>query len=296
MHPSDTEPYINRTLQPAAMRRLAWTLALATALVPPHHKQHPRRTVQQKANIFEQAADAASKFFEERARQDSLALAKFTEGLEKSRQNFLSDLRGIFDVKGASLDQTLEKLEDALLSADIGATTTDQILDDVKGVAQAQGDYTEQDVTAILRGRMAEALSAGGPSSLTSAEAGPTVILVLGANGMGKTTTIGKLARRLRAETGQKVLLAACDTFRAAAVEQLEEWAARAEVDIVVPDQGIESPAAAAYKACDVALQGDYDVVIVDTSGRLVNNRALTAELDKIRRTLEKKIPGAPHE
>jgi hypothetical protein len=93
------------------MRRLAWTLlALATALVPPHHKRHTRRTVQQKANIFEQAADAASKFFEERARQDSLALAKFTEGLEKSRQNFLSDLRGIFDVKGASLDQTLEKL------------------------------------------------------------------------------------------------------------------------------------------------------------------------------------------
>ena len=279
------------------MRRLAWTLlALATALVPPHPKRHTRRTVQQRANIFEQAADAASKFFEERARQDSLALAKFTEGLEKSRQNFLSDLRGIFDVKGASLDQTLEKLEDALLSADIGATTTDQILDDVKAIAQAQGDYTEQDVTAILRGRMAEALMKGGPSALTSAAAGPTVILVLGANGMGKTTTIGKLARRLRAETGQKVLLAACDTFRAAAVEQLEEWAARAEVDIVVPDPGIESPAAAAYKACDVALAGDYDVVIVDTSGRLVNNRALTAELDKIRRTLEKKIPGAPHE
>ena len=296
MHPSDTKAYINRTLQPAAMRRLAWTLALATALVPPHPKRHTRITVKQRANIFEQAADAASKFFEERARQDSLALAKFTEGLEKSRQNFLSDLRGIFDVKGASLDQTLEKLEDALLSADIGATTTDQILDDVKAVAQAQGDYTEQDVTAILRGRMAEALMKGGPSSLTSSETGPTVILVLGANGMGKTTTIGKLARRLRAETGQKVLLAACDTFRAAAVEQLEEWAARAEVDIVVPDPGIESPAAAAYKACDVALAGDYDVVIVDTSGRLVNNRALTAELDKIRRTLEKKIPGAPHE
>ena len=209
------------------MRRLAWTLlALATALVPPHHKRHTRRTVQQKANIFEQAADAASKFFEERARQDSLALAKFTEGLEKSRQNFLSDLRGIFDVKGASLDQTLEKLEDALLSADIGATTTDQILDDVKAVAQAQGDYTEQDVTAILRGRMAEALMKGGPSSLTSSETGPTVILVLGANGMGKTTTIGKLARRLRAETGQKVLLAACDTFRAAAVA---DWPAGAK-------------------------------------------------------------------
>ena len=106
------------------MRRLAWTLALATALVPPHHKRHTRRTVQQKANIFEQAADAASKFFEERARQDSLALAKFTEGLEKSRQNFLSDLRGIFDVKGASkvLDAQLppEVVEAAGLSGASG--------------------------------------------------------------------------------------------------------------------------------------------------------------------------------
>lgn len=277
------------------MRRLAWTLALATALVPRQRAPRKRRTVRA-ANIFEQAGQAASKFFEERARQDSLALAKFTEGLEKSRMNFLSDLRGIFDSKGATLDETLEKLEDALLSADIGATTTDQILEDVKAVAQESGEYEEQDVTAILRGRMAAALDAGGPAALTSAENGPTVILVLGANGMGKTTTIGKLASRLRKETGQKVLLAACDTFRAAAVEQLQEWARRAEVDIVVPDEGIESPAAAAYKACDACLAGDYDVLIVDTSGRLVNNVALTQELDKIRRTLGKKIPGAPHE
>lgn len=277
------------------MRRLAWTLALATALVPRQRAPRRRRTARA-ANIFEQAGQAASKFFEERARQDSLALAKFTEGLEKSRMNFLSDLRGIFDSKGATLDETLEKLEDALLSADIGATTTDQILEDVKAVAQESGEYEEQDVTAILRGRMAAALDAGGPAALTSAEQGPTVILVLGANGMGKTTTIGKLASRLRRETGQKVLLAACDTFRAAAVEQLQEWARRAEVDIVVPDAGIESPAAAAYKACDACLAGDYDVLIVDTSGRLVNNVALTKELDKIRRTLEKKIPGAPHE
>lgn len=279
----------------ATMRRLAWTLALATALVPRQRAPRRRRTARA-ANIFEQAGQAASKFFEERARQDSLALAKFTEGLEKSRMNFLSDLRGIFDSKGATLDETLEKLEDALLSADIGATTTDQILEDVKAVAQESGEYEEQDVTAILRGRMAAALDAGGPAALTSAEQGPTVILVLGANGMGKTTTIGKLASRLRRETGQKVLLAACDTFRAAAVEQLQEWARRAEVDIVVPDAGIESPAAAAYKACDACLAGDYDVLIVDTSGRLVNNVALTKELDKIRRTLEKKIPGAPHE
>jgi fused signal recognition particle receptor len=277
------------------MRRLAWTLALATALVPRQRAPRRRRTARA-ANIFEQAGQAASKFFEERARQDSLALAKFTEGLEKSRMNFLSDLRGIFDSKGATLDETLEKLEDALLSADIGATTTDQILEDVKAVAQESGEYEEQDVTAILRGRMAAALDTGGPAALTSAEQGPTVILVLGANGMGKTTTIGKLASRLRRETGQKVLLAACDTFRAAAVEQLQEWARRAEVDIVVPDAGIESPAAAAYKACDACLAGDYDVLIVDTSGRLVNNVALTKELDKIRRTLEKKIPGAPHE
>ena len=274
------------------MRRLAWTLGLATALVPRQPtQQHTRRTVQQKANIFEQAADAASKFFEERARQDSLALAKFTEGLEKSRQNFLSDLRGIFDVKGASLDQTLEKLEDALLSADIGATTTDQILDDVKAVAQAQGDYTEQDVTAILRGRMAEALMKGGPSSLTSAAAGPTVILVLGANGMGKTTTIGKLASMYK-EQGKEVLLAAGDTFRAAAVMQLEVWGRRTGCD-VVKGKDRADPGSVIFDAVKKGVEIGADVVICDTAGRLHTKTPLMEELKKVGRTAEKAL-GRP--
>mmetsp|Transcript_2422 Transcript_2422/g.8131 ORF Transcript_2422/g.8131 Transcript_2422/m.8131 type:complete len:358 (-) Transcript_2422:194-1267(-) len=128
----------------------------------------------------------------------------------------------------------------------------------------------------------------------------PTVIVVMGANGMGKTTTIGKLARRLRVEANQTVLLAACDTFRAAAVDQLRVWADRAEVDFFAVDESpggkVSSPSAAAFKAMDVALAGNYDVVIVDTSGRLSNNDALTMELNKIKQTIAKKLDGAPHE
>ena len=132
-----------------------------------------------------------------RLRAQALKLAKFTEGLEKSRAAFLSDLGGIFDGGAAkSLDETLDALEDALLAADIGAATTDAVLGDVRAAAEASGECGEADVTAALRGRMAAALEKGGNAALAKAETGPTVILVLGANGMGKTTTIGAAAER----------------------------------------------------------------------------------------------------
>lgn len=270
-------------------------------------------------DFFQKASDDFGSFLEQKAKDDALALAKFTAGLEKSRDQFGKDLKAIFGgAAGANLDDTVDALEDALLSADIGAATTTTILEDVRAVAEARGEYAEADVTAILRGRMAETLTKAGDGALRKAPAGPTVILVIGANGMGKTTTIGKLAMRLRVEGGQRVLLAACDTFRAAAVGQLDEWAKRAAVDIVVPDAGVESPSAACYKALDVALgvaevdesfrhsdladddgdapAGPYDVLIVDTSGRLSNNAALNEELKKIRRTIDKRAPGAPHD
>ncbi|KAH8095339.1 7S RNA binding protein [Aureococcus anophagefferens] len=267
-------------------------------------------------DFFQKASDDFGSFLEQKAKDDALALAKFTAGLEKSRDQFGKDLKAIFGgAAGANLDDTVDALEDALLSADIGAATTTTILEDVRAVAEARGEYAEADVTAILRGGWRDAHQ----SRRRRAEgAGPTVILVIGANGMGKTTTIGKLAMRLRVEGGQRVLLAACDTFRAAAVGQLDEWAKRAAVDIVVPDAGVESPSAACYKALDVALgvaevdesfrhsdladddgdapAGPYDVLIVDTSGRLSNNAALNEELKKIRRTIDKRAPGAPHD
>ena len=304
-----------------------WALAaIAGALVPPRRElvrrvaRAPERTrCSMVFDFFQKASDDFGSFLEQKAKDDALALAKFTAGLEKSRDQFGKDLKAIFGgAAGANLDDTVDALEDALLSADIGAATTTTILEDVRAVAEARGEYAEADVTAILRGRMAETLTKAGDGALRKAPAGPTVILVIGANGMGKTTTIGKLAMRLRVEGGQRVLLAACDTFRAAAVGQLDEWAKRAAVDIVVPDAGVESPSAACYKALDVALgvaevdesfrhsdladddgdapAGPYDVLIVDTSGRLSNNAALNEELKKIRRTIDKRAPGAPHD
>jgi len=137
-------------------------------------------------------------------------------------------------------------------------------------------------------------------ASLSTTKKVPTVIMVMGANGMGKTTTIGKLARRLRLEANRTVLLAACDTFRAAAVDQLRVWADRAEVDFFALEQQAGtrrvSPAAVAFQAMDKALAEDYDVVVVDTSGRLSNNEGLTAELVKIKETITSKVQGAPHE
>ena len=124
----------------------------------------------------------------------------------------------------------------------------------------------------------------------------PKVLFVIGANGMGKTTTIGKIAARLSQEANQSVLVAACDTFRAAAVDQLEEWTERACVDIHKPGEGETKPAPVLDSAITKAIEGDYDVLIVDTSGRLSNNVALNEELKKLKRTIADRIPGGPQE
>jgi len=262
-------------------------------------------------DFFQKAGEDLSAFVEARARADREKLAKFADGLAKSRDALAADLAAVFaGATGGDLDATLEGLEDALLAADIGVATTDDVLADVRRAALRSGASSARDVAAILRGRMREVLVGGGGAALARAESGPTVVLVIGANGMGKTTTIGKLAARLRTEGGARVLLAAADTFRAAAVDQLDAWGRRAGVDVVVPAAGVVSPSAVAYAALDVAAGdvppdrayaeaaggGPYDVVVVDTSGRLATNRNLVEELKKVRRTLEKRLPGAPHE
>jgi len=270
-------------------------------------------------DFFRKTSEDIGAFVEARAKQDALRLAKFTDGLERSRDALAGGLAAVFGGDGR-LEDVLEGLEDALLAADIGYATTEEILEDVRRVAKRAGKSSEADARAILRGRVRAVLERGGACDLRRAPSGtPSVILVIGANGMGKTTTIGKLASRLRTEAGAKVLVCAADTFRAAAVDQLDAWARRAKVDIVKPASGVTSPAAVVYAALDVALgigstdfaysddDGDdarapaapaspYDVVIVDTSGRLATNRNLVEELKKIRRTIEKRIPGAPHE
>src|ERR671917_533627 len=182
-------------------------------------------------------------------------------------------------------DEAWERLEEALIAADVGVPTTAELVRRLEARAEV-GELGE-----ALAEEAAELL--GEPARLTL-DGPPSVILVVGVNGTGKTTTIGKLASRLR-EHERTVILAAADTFRAAAEEQLEIWAKRADADFVGSERGGD-PAAVAYDAIDAASARGRDVVIVDTAGRLHTQTNLMEELAKVRRVIERRLPGAPHE
>lgn len=223
----------------------------------------------------------------------------FAAGLAKSRNKLLYDLDSLINNQGVDF---LDDLEDVLIQADIGITTADDVMDEVRSLRlDSETFLSRDDLRSILRGKLLEALESSDMErniKFSTAENQPTVLFVMGANGMGKTTTIGKLASRLTVEGNQKVMLAACDTFRAAAVEQLEMWANRANVTCFSPtiegDSGdrkkATSPSAVLYSALDKAIKENYDTVIVDTSGRLSNNDALTAELVKMKRVIQNKF------
>jgi fused signal recognition particle receptor len=180
---------------------------------------------------------------------------------------------------------TIEALEDALLTADVGLTATERIIDAVK--ADRQGTLRER-VGRVVRSILSDVRPA--PTVTTT----PHVVLIVGVNGTGKTTTVGKLANLLRNE-GRSVMVCAADTFRAAAVEQLGVWAERAGVDFVRAQMGSD-PAAVTFDAVSAAKARGRDIVLVDTAGRLHTRANLMAELDKIRRVVGREVPGAPHE
>ncbi len=181
--------------------------------------------------------------------------------------------------------ESMEALEDALLTADVGVAATDRILEAVR--ADRQGTLVDR-VSRVMHGMLADLPPA------PAIAARPHVILVVGVNGTGKTTTVGKLARH-HTSAGRSVVIAAADTFRAAAIEQLAVWAERAGVDLVRARSGTD-PAAIAFDAVSAARSRGRDVVIVDTAGRLHTRANLMAELDKIRRVVGREVPGAPHE
>jgi fused signal recognition particle receptor len=216
--------------------------------------------------------------------------SKIKQGLAKTRNLFT----GVFDLFTGNrrVDKAfLTQLEEQLLLADVGVTATTQIVERVR-----QGFLDREvgeDVKAFVRGQLREMLidPQGG---IRWQPTGPTVVMIAGVNGSGKTTSIAKLANRLK-QDGKKVLVAACDTFRAAAVEQLTVWCERIGCDIVKQQQGSD-PAAVAHDACERAKARGYDVLIVDTAGRLHTQTHLMRELEKIHRIVGKQVPGAPHE
>ena len=212
------------------------------------------------------------------------------KGLAKTRSAF----GGVFDLlrgKGKVDQAFLDELEKRLYLADVGTTATRAIVDRVR---QGYRDKeVGEEVVAFVKQQLRDML-ADGSQGLSYALSGPTVVMIAGVNGSGKTTSIAKLANRLQGE-GKKVLVAACDTFRAAAVEQLTVWATRIGCEIVKQGQNAD-PAAVAHDACEKAKARGFDVLIVDTAGRLHTQTHLMRELEKIHRIVAKQIPGAPHE
>jgi len=218
-------------------------------------------------------------------------LDRFKETLSKTRQTFSSRLGAALRRRKIDAD-VYEELEDALLSADVGLETTTRLLAAVQREAGRLRLETADELVPLLRAAVTAEL--GEDAAFAPAPTGLTVILVVGVNGAGKTTTIGKLANRLRLE-GKKVLVAAADTFRAAATEQLQVWADRAHVEIIRQSQGSD-PAAVIFDALGAAKARAVDVLICDTAGRLQNKSHLMAELEKLFRVIAREVPGAPHE
>jgi fused signal recognition particle receptor len=216
---------------------------------------------------------------------------RLRENLSKTREALGAELQAtVFQNLD---DESWERLEETLIYADVGATTTAKIVQRLETEASS-GELTGgEDLTRRLTELIAEVATVG--DGTIDLRPNPTVILMVGVNGTGKTTTIGKIAWHLQRELGKSVLLAAGDTYRAAAVEQLAEWAERAGCDIVRAAQGSD-PGAVAFDAIDAARARGHDVVIIDTAGRLHTQEHLMEELAKVRRVIQKQIPEAPHE
>jgi fused signal recognition particle receptor len=216
---------------------------------------------------------------------------KFKEGLAKTVAAISEKTRGIFG--GRSIDaSSLETLEEALYTADFGVATTEEILSEIKAAYKKDKDLRGQQAAAIGSAVLKRVL-AGSEAEIKAAPSAPTVIVMIGVNGSGKTTTSAKLGWLLK-QDGKSVMLAACDTFRAAAVEQLKAWATRLDLPIVASHTGADA-AAVAFDAMQAAKARGCDYLIVDTAGRLHTKSNLMDELAKIRRVLQKSDPTAPH-
>ena len=217
---------------------------------------------------------------------------KLKAGLQKTHSRLVHEIKRVVTGSPKLTGASLEELEAALLGADLGRATTRQIVAAVKTAYETQGGGGV-DVFTIARGEVEKSLSSN-QSALRKETHGPTVLSIVGVNGTGKTTTSAKLAHWFQAR-GQIALLAACDTFRAAAIEQLKVWGQRLKVPVVAGDYGAD-PAAVAHDAITAALARKADYLLVDTAGRMHTKHNLMQELQKLHRVMARKLPGAPQE
>ncbi len=219
-------------------------------------------------------------------------LERFQEAVAAAGENLGSQLEAAVLGKKEIDAAVLEKLETAMLSADLGMATTQEVLKAVHERAERNQLADLGELRGLIKEHLLKILTAG--SAARPVAEPPVVIFVVGVNGVGKTTTIGKLAHQLKGG-GKEVLLCAADTFRAAANEQLEIWAGRSSTEIIRQKPGAD-PSAVIYDALSAAISRKSDYVVVDTAGRLHNKQNLMAELEKMRRTASRLVPGAPHE
>lgn len=219
---------------------------------------------------------------------------RLKEGLAKTKYALMGRVTSIMTAFRKIDDELFEELEEALIQGDVGVETSAGLVDKLRKEVRARGLKNGEELLPVLKDLIAGILKAG-TRELNLADQGPTVILVVGVNGVGKTTTIGKLAHHLRTERGKKVILAAADTFRAAAIDQLKIWGDRAGVPVVSHPEGAD-PSAVAFDGMAEARRDGYDVLIIDTAGRLHNKTHLMEELRKITRVIKREIPEAPHE
>jgi len=221
---------------------------------------------------------------------------KFKDGLSKTRNSFSERVNDLVSRYRQVDEEFFEELEEILISADVGVATVLDLIDDLKSEVKRRNIKDPQDVQAVISEKLIDIYESGDEQigELNMQQNDLTVILFVGVNGVGKTTTIGKIAHKFKQE-GKKVVMAAGDTFRAGAIEQLEVWGERVGVDVIKQSAGSD-PAAVMYDAVQSAKARKADVLLCDTAGRLQNKVNLMKELEKVKRVIEREIPGAPHE
>ncbi|MFZ5650915.1 MAG: signal recognition particle-docking protein FtsY [Bacillota bacterium] len=218
--------------------------------------------------------------------------SRLKESLARTRQNFVEKIDSIITGRKNIDEDLYEELEEVLIQGDVGTDTALNLVEDLRGFVKERRISDAQELKPVLKELIKEIMDQD--YSPLSGEGSPTVILVVGVNGVGKTTTIGKLAHNLKQE-GKKVMLAAGDTFRAAAIDQLQIWGNRVGVDVIRHKEGAD-PAAVVFDALQAARARNADVLVVDTAGRLHTKSNLMEELKKVGRVLSRESPGAPHE
>lgn len=244
-----------------------------------------QEVVQEVTQVVETAAESKS------------TTEKYDKGLEKSRRTFGQFMNELFSNFRVVDDEFFEELEEALISSDVGFDMAMTISDELQEEVKLRNVKKPKDVERTIVEKLVEIYDSEGENEnneINFQESGPTIILFVGVNGVGKTTSIGKMANRYRKE-GKKVLLAAADTFRAGAIDQLVVWGERAGVEVVRHKPGSD-PAAVVFDAVDRTKKEGYDVLLVDTAGRLQNKVNLMKELEKMKRVIEREYPSAPHE